>query len=146
MGDSKETRKAPCAICDDTNTTTRLCESCRADPANGDWSERWDDIALSGDIEKTAYVDKKSGGGCADLYRQTLADLEPAERKPTPLEVRVLVHGAVEEFRRYDQRGRFRGIGRRRVDLSQREIAIRVGCSRQLVDKVNKRYRSGLTN
>lgn len=30
---------APCAICDNTNDTLRLCERCREDPANADWSE-----------------------------------------------------------------------------------------------------------
>lgn len=30
---------APCAICDSTNETLRLCDRCRQDPANADWSE-----------------------------------------------------------------------------------------------------------
>lgn len=29
----------PCAICDNTNETLRLCERCRQDPANDGWSQ-----------------------------------------------------------------------------------------------------------
>lgn len=29
----------PCAICDNTNRTTRLCDTCRRDPSNDGWSE-----------------------------------------------------------------------------------------------------------
>jgi hypothetical protein len=43
-GPTWKRRREPCAICDGTNQTTRLCEECRNNEENADWQSqpRWE--------------------------------------------------------------------------------------------------------
>jgi len=114
-----------CAVCDSTNETTRLCATCRRDPANGAW-------------QATPHAQEGAGGA---RYAVTW---DPA-RHGRPQAVQTLAeriawlaaYGRRVETRVYlDARGRRRGPRERRRYLGQRSIARLAGCSRAYVRKV----------
>jgi hypothetical protein len=109
-----------CAICDQTNDTTLRCDKCRADPANADWVETWEDCS-----EGLDGVVLEPGERLADLAERPL-------REPTQLRGLILdmaLRGVYEPAPRIDRRGHRRGSYMRYRQLSLREIARRAGCS-----------------
>ena len=110
-----------CAICDNTNETTRLCPKCRADPANEGWSEEWEDIEFTGDVE-AASVSPRNRGAWQPSAPRTLADVctEPS------LEERIL--GLLLDQAQADSR--------RRRRLTHAGIAEKLGCTRQAVSQI----------
>jgi hypothetical protein len=120
-------RRPQCAICDGTNETTRLCDACRADPANEGWCEG-EPAESSADVEAVA----------GDLR---LGDLASRRLRPDSDRKRAIL-GLVHSGKiRVAVRNRGRNRRRqpwvwRTQPLSLAEIAFLVGCSPDLVAKV----------
>jgi hypothetical protein len=110
-----------CAICDNTNSTARLCAKHRADPSCAGWNEK---------PAKTEYWD--------NLYVEPsvrIGDTRAAQ--PTELEKRIVAAALTFVARdpRRDTHGRRRGV-RIRYRFSYRELAAQVGCSHEMVRRV----------
>ncbi len=118
-------RHRTCAICHASHATTQLCDHCRKDPANKDWIEQDEAVALE-------YLDSASRlDTLPDMTLQvrTLADLQGQRpiREPGQKEQQILylVHNARVRV----------GVRRYRAPRHH-EIAAVVGCSRWYVGKV----------
>lgn len=121
-----EPRRPLCAICDETNQTTRLCDACRADPANDGWSE-CEPAELIEDVDSVV-GDLRLG----DLASRRIRT--DGERKRAILQ---LIHGYTVRVA-YRTSGRLRArspwVWRRRA-LNLSEVAFLVGCTPQAVVK-----------
>ena len=116
-----------CAICHLTNRTTRLCQDCRADPANADWQER--DPAETTD----------AADGFASHLR--FADCQGAGIGPvdprTAEVLRLVYSGSVQVARRNRGSDRARGSIVHVVRAPTfADIARAVGITRQAVRKI----------
>lgn len=116
-----------CAICDGTNSHTRLCAVCRADPANADWIET-DTASPSDTIDAIA-----PACNLADLQIKPL----PAVSEMTRRVLLLVIRGRINE------RVRNRGANRtaepwvwRERAMHLTEIALHLGCSKQLVSRI----------
>lgn len=123
--------RALCAICDATNATTRICPSCREDPANDGWTEQ---------------SDREESDAEIDRFAVGLAALTTGRRlkAPTQLEQRImllLVRGTCVPVERWTRAGHFRGaVLRYHRHMSYRAIAVEVGCAVSFVHKTKRRY------
>lgn len=119
-----------CSVCDADLSTTRLCDACRADPANVDWLEDSDELHANPDRFSS------TSPRLADLIDRPL-------RQPTVLYVRVLelmtlyvVKDAVRVRARLPGGGRGYVWRDRRRGLCFREIAFLLGCSKSYVARI----------
>lgn len=124
------TWRPQCAICDNTNATTRLCKACQKDPANADWSdgarEDPDD-----NMERLGYA--------ADLLSLN-QDRKPIKVTEVVQQVARLAFQGREVRTPYvDKLGRRRGDRVRFESMSIRQIAEVVGLSKSAVEKIIKR-------
>lgn len=116
--------RAPCAVCDGTNTTTRLCPACRADPANVDWRD--------GDELPTDALDALPASVLAEMWdtrpsratdlQQRVLRLLVRDDVPMPRRVQVRSQGARQYVTRM--------VPRR---LTLREVARAAGCDHAYV-------------
>jgi DNA-directed RNA polymerase specialized sigma subunit len=128
-----------CAICHASHATTQLCDTCRKDPANRDWIEQDEAVALE-HLDNASRLDAvpdpclpgDATGPTFTLRIRTLADLQ--DQRPIreigqrEQQILVLAHS-----------GRVKVKGRRYRAPRQREIAEAVGCSQQYVSEVIKK-------
>lgn len=125
------TSHQPCEACavpfrSGADALDRLCDFCRFDPANADWSEPDRVTATDEEIRETRAAGRRL-------------------REPSKLERNILdlyARGAVElRTRRVDAAGRFRGWRVTYPPPSQREIARILRCSQAYVSKVLNKVR-----
>jgi hypothetical protein len=124
----------PCAICDTTNSYTRLCSTCRADPLNADWGETWEEFGREDDIASLPH-ERSSALSMDDLLDRRM--------RVTTLQTRILELVArveVEVYVRRDRHGRHKGKRQRQRALSSREIAKRLHCTQSYVVRVRRRF------
>lgn len=140
MTQARDRDRPPCAICDGTNATVRLCRTCRADPANAGWSERTMHL-------DRAWIDSPPGDRHASELdaRQRLADMRDRRLRqlaPRTQQILQLVgFYCITDYRR--PRGKARGqrewIQYRRP-LHLAEVAFLVGVSITAVRRTLLRY------
>jgi hypothetical protein len=117
-------RHAPCAVCESSNETVKLCAFCRDDPANEEWNTTTMITPPAGD-ERREQVTARVVLVTADRRRG-----RPRDPLLDSLILPMLVDRSDQEIvARIDWRGRRRGSYSRRRYTSRREIARRAGCS-----------------
>lgn len=120
-----------CAICDNTNATLRLCDTCRRDKANADWSEG-EDLA---DYERVSAED-------VDFSRMNVGSVFDTGPKLKPVGVvhqkvlALLYHFTIRVPLRNRGQGRRRGKqwSWESRGLNLREVAWLVGIARQTAE------------
>lgn len=116
-----------CAICDGTNVHMRLCDTCRADPANGDWSEV-DEAYLAADVDEV-----NPAARLADLQDDPVQLATPLQRTIIRLLCNHTIRRPWDRRRRYERRPRW---GWRSDALTYDEIAHLAGCDESYVRRV----------
>lgn len=118
-----------CAICDRTNRTTRLCKTCRRDPANKDWRQ-FEAAVASGTIDRIIGAARRF----ADL--QANRTLRPSPVKEEAI-LRLLCEYSIQ--RPSDLRAPYTKHPRwvwQSDDLTYREIAHLVDSDERYVRKI----------
>jgi hypothetical protein len=112
------------------SNSTWLCESCAKDPANADWSQdRWQ---APRDVDIPAQASRA-------LESLQLEPITDATKLVMDI-LGLLYSGKPESYTYQDSSGHSRGVRIRRTEYTMIEISNLVGCSRQYVWRVVKRY------
>jgi hypothetical protein len=119
-----------CAICDDTNATTKICNDCRKLPENDGWGETWEQLEASAD----QFADR-------DITTH-LSDMVNKRRRPVSSLVQAILDdiktGTEEHYQYVDPAGRRFGTRTRRRPLTVYEIAKRRGCSPSYAARIRR--------
>lgn len=120
----------PCAVCDNDVNALRLCDACRADPANAGWSE-----GEPRELPQLA-VDAAPGRRLADLGARPLRPVHERTRQILQLVMVATIRTLVRPRGRRRYRDEWTWDSR---PLSFEEVGWLVGCSRQAVRRVVRR-------
>jgi len=142
MPSSARPSRPTCAICDSSNQTVRLCDSCRADPANAGWNER----GMYGESTATADActtddrpaeDSDARGRIAALHQRKLRPLGERTRQI----LQLVGFYQILDYRRPEGRRRATCEWiRERRPLHLAEVAFLVGVSTRSFLDTLRRY------
>lgn len=119
-----------CAICDNTNETTRLCNTCRKNPENSGWSSTWE-ICVEN-------IDTFIGNGMT--LSELIVERGQVQNDITESILRLVAEGKKVRATYFDKDGRKRGERTYVREYSVKEISVKVGCSVSMVYFVVRRF------
>lgn len=125
-----------CAICDSTNDTADICESCHADPANVDWCEPSEYEQSAEDVDVT--VATAGGDRLESVFGGRRKGATDLARRVVQIALRTKTR-VVRRRRRNVQGHPLRGWHDVHEGVPLRQIASEAGCSAEYVRQVLRR-------